>query len=367
MSTETRGAATARSKRLRRTLLVVCVCLIIYGTLFPFSGWQKPGDFRRLLSAAALDNVSATDVFANVLLYMPLGFLAVLGYHWRRTPVILLAALSLSLGLETMQAFLPGRVASWLDVATNVLGAGLGATAAATMRWVDVGWGRNLATRLRNDRVAWLGIAALAAWWCAQLIPFVPSLTVSDLKAALKPLWHVIQGSRSVSPWRCAVYVAATAALTISGASAARNFRRGGVAAAVCLLAVLPLKVLVVGRQLSPEALAGTCVGVALGVALLSSGRQRALIVATLLLPAYIVAEALQPGAPNTAIHAFNWIPLHAQLGHPINGLANLADTVWPSLALACLCLRLGMRSLWYWLPPVVLLLCAVEWAQLWI
>lgn len=133
MSTETHAAATARSKRLRWTLLAACVCLVIYGTLFPFIGWRTAGDFHRLFSAAALDHVSATDVFANVLLYMPLGFLAGFGRRLRRTPLILLAALLLSLGLETMQAFLPGRVASWLDVATNVLGAGLGTIAAAMM------------------------------------------------------------------------------------------------------------------------------------------------------------------------------------------------------------------------------------------
>ena len=366
MSTDTRSAATARSKSLRWTLFVTCVCVVIYGTLFPFSGWRTPGDFHRLFSAAALNDVSATDVFANILLYMPLGFLAGLGRRLRRTPLILLAALLLSLGLETTQAFLPGRVASWLDLATNVFGAGLGITTAAIMHWPDVGWGRHLATRLRGDRVAWLGIAALAAWVCAQLIPFVPSLAISDLKNGLKPLWHVLQGSRSVDLWRCAVYVAATAALTITSASVLRILECGCVAA-ICLLAVLPLKVLVVGRQLSPEALIGTCAGVALGVALWSDGRQRALIVAALLLPGYIVAEALHPGVPNTVTHAFNWIPLHAQLTQPLNGLANLADAIWPPLALACLCLRLGMRSLWYLLPAVVLLVFAVEWAQLWI
>lgn len=302
MSTATLGAVTARSKRLRWTLFATCVCLVIYDTLFPFSGRRTPGDSHRLFSAAALDHVSATDVFANVLLYMPLGLLASLGRRLRGIPLILLTALLLSLGLETMQAFLPGRVASWLDVATNVFGAGLGATAAAMMRWPDVGWSRNLATRLRGDRVAWLGIAALVAWGCAQLIPFVPSLAVSNLKAALKPLWHLLQGSRSVDLWRGAVYVAATAALTITGASVLRILRWDGVAA-ICLLAVLPLKVLVVGRQLSPEARAGTCVGVALGVVLWASDRRRALVVAALLVPAYIVAEALHPGAPNSVIH----------------------------------------------------------------
>lgn len=366
MSTVTRSAATARSKPLRWTLFATSVCLVIYGTMFPFTGWRTPGDFHRLVSTAALHGISATDVFANVLLYVPLGLLAGFGQPFRKVPRILLGALLLSLGLETMQAFLPGRVASWLDVATNVFGAGLGATVAARMRWPDVEWGRQLETRLRDDRVAWLGIAALAAWACAQLIPFIPSLAISDLKVGLKPLWQVLQGSRSVDLWRCAVYVAATAALTITGASVLRT-RHWSDVAAICLLAVLPLKVLVIGRQLSPEALVGTCVGVVLGVVLWTRGRQRALVVAALLLPVYIVAEGLHPGAPNTVIHAFNWIPLRSQLTQPLNGLANLADTVWPSLALACLCLRLGMRSLWYLLPAVVLLLFAVESAQLWI
>jgi len=349
-------------------LLGACVCLVIYGTLYPFTGWRTPGNFHRLLSTAALDHVSAADVLANVFLYMPFGFLSAWGRRLHTIPVILLAALLLSLGVEMLQAFLPGRVASWLDVAMNVFGAGVGAvlaTATAIAHWPD-GWRRNPAWRLPGDRVAWLGIAALAAWGCAQLIPFVPSLDASGLKAGLQPLWHMLQGARPVDPWRGAVYAAATAVLTITGASVLRIYNRSG-AAAVCLLAVLPLKVLVAGRQLSPEALAGTCVGVALGVALWASGRQRALVGAALLIPVYIGAEGLHPGAPNTVLHAFNWIPLRAQLAEPVNGLANLADAVWPPLALACLSLRLGMRSLWPLLPAVMLLLFAVEWTQLWI
>jgi VanZ family protein len=369
MSTEIRSAATARSKHLRWMLLGACACLVIYGTLYPFTGWRTPGNFHRLLSSAALDHVSAADVLANVFLYMPLGFLSALGRRLRTIPVILLAALLLSLGVEILQAFLPERVASWLDVATNVFGAGVGAvlaTTAATTHCQDGGWRRNLALRLPGNRAAWLGIAALAAWGCAQLIPFVPSLDVSDLKAGLQPLWHMLQGARPVDLWLGAVYAAATAALTITGASVLRICNWGG-GAAVCLLAVLPLKVLIAGRQLSPEIFAGTCMGVALGVVLWASGRQRALAGAALLIPVYIVAEGLHPGTPNTVLHAFNWIPLHAQLAQPVNGLANLADAIWPPLALACLCLRLGMRSLWYLLPAVMLLLFAVEWIQLWV
>jgi hypothetical protein len=239
------------------------------------------------------------------------------------------------------------------------------ATAAAMTQQPNGGWHRNLVLQLRGDPGAWLGMTALGAWGCAQLIPFVPSLDVSGLKAGLRPLWHLLQGVRPVDLWRCAIYAAATTALTITGASVLR-IGRGG-AAAICLLAMLPVKALVVGRQLSPEALAGTCVGVALGLVLWTSSRRRALVGAALLVPVYIVAEGLHPGTPNTALHAFNWMPLHAQLTQPVNGLANLADAAWPPLALACLLLRLGMRSLWHLLPAVMLFLFAMEWTQLWI
>jgi VanZ family protein len=369
MSTDICGAAKARSKHLRWMLLGAYVCLVIYVTLYPFTGWRAPGNFHRLRSGAAVDQVSAADVLANVFLYMPLGFLSALGRRVRTIAVILLAALLFSLGVEVLQAFLPGRVASSLDVATNVFGAGAGAvlgTSAALTQRSTGGWRCNLASRLRGDRAAWLGIAGLVTWGCAQLLPFVPSLDVGELKAGLQPLRYLLQGVRPLDLWRGAIYAAATIALTITGASVLRMHNRGG-AAALYLLAVLPLKVMVVGRQLSPEALAGTCVGVTLGVVLWTSSRRRAVVGAALLVPVYIVAEGLHPGAPNTVLHAFNWIPLHAQLTQPVNGLANLADAAWPPFALACLLLRLGTRSLWHLLPVIMLLLFAIEWIQLWI
>ncbi len=359
----------ARSKRLRWTLLAAYACVVVYGTLFPLTGWRVPAHFPWRSGVVFAGGVSATDVLANILLYMPLGFLAALGRRVRIIPVVVLVALLLSFCLETLQGFLPGRVTSGLDVAMNVFGTGLGAVAAAlvaAVRWPDVAWARAMVVRLRHDRVAWVGIVALLAWGCAQLIPFVPSLSVSNVKAGLKPVWHALQGAGAISVWRGAVYVVATTVLTVTGASALRIVRRGAVAVC-CLLVVLPLKVVVVDRQLSPEALVGTCVGVVFGFALWNGGRRFALLVGALLVPVYIVIEALQPGATGAARHAFNWIPLHPQLVQPVNGMANLADAVWPWLALACLCMRAGMRSLWFLLPAVMLLLFGVEWAQTWI
>ncbi len=362
----TSATVTARSSRLRWSLLLGCVVLIVYGSLFPFTGWRVPAEFPWPFNLALYRDTPATDILTNLLLYVPLGVLLALGRRWSAVPLVLLAGGSLSLGLETAQAFLPGRVTSLLDTALNVLGTGLGAVAILAVQQVGATYRLDALTRLRIDRVAWLGIAALAAWYSAQLIPFVPSLDIGNLKDGLKPLWHALQGTEPVSLWRIGVYVAAVAAVTVAGASALRVSRSGWVVAAA-LLAVLPLKALVIGRQVSPEAFAGTLGGVALGVALWASGRGRAQIVASVLVPVYIVAEALQPGAPMATTHPFSWIPFRAHLVQPVNGMANLADAIWPLLALACLCLRVGVRGLWALLPVIVLLLLGAEWAQRWV
>lgn len=70
------------------------------------------------------------DVIANVLLFVPLGFLfrvSATTATGRRPATALLAGLAVSAALETAQIFLPGRFASPVDVATNAAGAWLGA------------------------------------------------------------------------------------------------------------------------------------------------------------------------------------------------------------------------------------------------
>lgn len=358
--------AAAFSERLRWLLVAGCVSLTVYGTLFPFSGWRLPTTGSWLFSAHLLHDISAPDVLANILLYMPLGFVMALQRRWPFIVHATAAAFALSLSLETAQAFLPSRTSSFLDIGANTFGAGLGAACALAIVWPTQLLKRSVWMQLQHDRVAWLGLAAVATWMCAQLLPFVPSLDIGNLKAGLKPLWHAWQGTAPTSLWRSAVYALATAALMVTAASALRAPRRTGLVAAA-LLAVLPLKVLVIGRQLSPAALGGTTSGVALGLALLACGQRRALWCAATCIVIYVIAEALQPGTAGSATHPFNWLPLRAQINQPINGLANLADAIWPLLALACLCRRLHTRSLWPLLPAVVALLCGVEWVQHWV
>ncbi|NII11151.1 VanZ family protein [Oleiagrimonas sp. C23AA] len=370
MSSRSHSHVPPPSKRLRRGLLAICVCLIIYGSLFPFHGWRTPGDFSQLVSAAALKDVSRSDILANILFYMPFGFLAGLRRPLRATVAIVLAALMLSLSLETLQAFIPGRVASWLDVITNVCGAGLGALLAMCSIFglrAPLGVSRlTLAGYLRNDRAAGLGIAALLAWGAAQLMPFVPSLDISHLKSALKPLWHMLQGTRPIEPWRCVAYVAATTTLTITGFGILQHTRWRRLAP-FYLLALLPLKALMMERQLSPEDLVGTLFGVTLAAALWSVHTRVARLMAALLVPICVLVQALHPAIADTTTYAFNWIPLHAQLTHPLGAMANLADTIWPAMALASLCGKPRARALWYALVPWALFLLTAEGLQQWV
>ncbi len=69
------------------------------------------------------------DISRNITFFLPLGVLI----GWRRPKreiaIAVAAGLALSLGIEVAQSFVPGRTSSLVDVASNALGAGLGAWA----------------------------------------------------------------------------------------------------------------------------------------------------------------------------------------------------------------------------------------------
>jgi len=116
-----------------RALLVVYVFLIVYASLYPFSGWQ----FAGILSLAGLYAPLPRywtwfDVLINVAGYVPLGILLATAV----SPLLrgvkafifaLIAGTLLSLAMEALQAYLPSRVSSNLDLITNAGGTFLGA------------------------------------------------------------------------------------------------------------------------------------------------------------------------------------------------------------------------------------------------
>ena len=107
--------------------------LIVYASLFPFADWRDQGHFPWAFIGSPWPKYwTGFDVAINIAGYVPMGFLLALAAFRtgrRRSAVVLsvLIAGLLSLVMESVQSYLPARVASNVDLALNILGAFVGA------------------------------------------------------------------------------------------------------------------------------------------------------------------------------------------------------------------------------------------------
>ena len=160
------------------------VAALIYATWYPLDDWKgwllwEDGPWW-LLPWPRWHG--AWDDWANLLGYVPLGALLALsgvrgwgrgrsGPWWRSMILAGLLASVLSYGLELGQLFIPQRVASARDWALNTAGAALGVTLTAWLvvsgqlhRWQ--GWRARML-----DPYAGRGLALMAMWPVALLVP----------------------------------------------------------------------------------------------------------------------------------------------------------------------------------------------------
>lgn len=183
-------AVTTEAPRFRRLLNVLALvypALVLYGSLFPFSGWRAFGvPVLEFLDDPFPRYWTSFDLASNLALYVPLGYVWTrwaLGRRWLAPAWLLapLAATALSLGVEILQHWLPSRVPSNLDLACNAAGALLGAVAARSIGhwlghrlgdWLD-SW---FDTRQRGSGV----LIALSLWLLTHLNPTGPVLSAGD-------------------------------------------------------------------------------------------------------------------------------------------------------------------------------------------
>ena len=117
--------------------LFAYLLMLAYATLNPFSGWRWPEAFTLFTWPRY---VIAFDVLLNAAAYAPFGAMCAALMRQRfavGSPrinqnvhawwLILAAGAVLSLGFEVLQAFLPGRVSSVVDLLANTAGAAAGA------------------------------------------------------------------------------------------------------------------------------------------------------------------------------------------------------------------------------------------------
>ncbi len=116
-----------------RTASLVYIFLIIYASLYPFSGWRFSGASPFFFLFTSLPRYwTQFDVLINVIGYVPLGILlsAAISPLLRGFKAFLFAfvvCLLLSLIMEALQVYLPNRVPSNLDWIMNSTGGFIGA------------------------------------------------------------------------------------------------------------------------------------------------------------------------------------------------------------------------------------------------
>jgi len=357
--------------------------LIVYASLYPFTGWHPPG-----VSPLAFLTLpwphwwTWFDLVTNLLGYIPFGAL-VFGALVRSDvpvrPSMLLACAAgtlLSLAMEFLQNFLPQRVSSNVDLGVNALGTLIGVLLAwlAHVRGVVERW------QVARDR--WFiarsagGLALLLLWPVGLLFPLPVPLGQGQVLVRVQELIVQWVDGTPIAPWfegwadaeleRTALSPGGEFALIALGLlapcmiafSIARpGWRRVvlvlGAAALGCLATTLSTALNFNPQHMlawsTPQALAALAIG-ALLACLLSLAPGRALAgIGLIVLTALVIVVAQAPSDPYFAQSLQLW-----EQGRFIrfHGAARWVGWLWPYAAIVYLLARLGSRDEPPKMPP---------------
>ena len=339
--------ARPSSPSLALWVAAVCVGVIVYASLQPFSGWVAPAPPVRYFLWHWGQRWAVADAIFNVAAYVPLGAALVIAWpsRWSLKAKIAMAigfSALLSLGMETAQMWLPTRYASARDLLANaagaLIGALLGASLIAFKRVTD--W----ANRIRNEvivagRSGDLQLVLLGVWLLAQINPAIPLFGATfhpGQQAAFDPAVMIVEFAQTAA---ALIGIGLFTDLTM------RKRWMGGIALVLVIGAATVMKTAAAQAVLKPLAwdgwlrpghtlgLAGGAFAlmvlfwlprraksVLAGIALLSG------VMINLLLPDLITTEA--------PLSIFSWN--YGHLLH-LNGLTHTIVLLWPFVATAVL------------------------------
>ncbi len=161
-----------------RVGLLMYLLLIVYASLYPFTGWRDKGIEPWAFLYGPLPHYwTVFDALTNVVGYIPFGILvAFTGYPRVRGAGAIVLALAagtlLSGSMEAAQTFLPSRVSSNLDLYTNVAGSLIGGIAGMLLTPTFLEQSRFLSLRRHwfwHD--AGRGLIVAGLWPLAQIYP----------------------------------------------------------------------------------------------------------------------------------------------------------------------------------------------------
>ena len=341
---------------LPRHLALAYLALIVYASLHPFSGWRDSGlSPFSFLEAGWPRYWTYFDLFTNVFAYLPFGFFLALTLRrlpGRWTPVVaaLLLGGLLSLGLESLQSWLPSRVASNLDLACNTAGTLVGAllTHRHGERFFDIvaQLHHHLLAPIRH---AELGLVLIGLWLLTQLSPETILFGAGDLRYLLDITPPLAYAAPAFFALETGVIVCNTLAIGLITRALLADRNSSYFALAAFFLLALLIRTLAAAVLVAPlDAFAWLTPGATLG--LLAGG---SLLAIMLLLPASLrialaglalmaatVLVNITPPNPYSEAALATW-----RQGHFLNfnGLTRLAASLWPFIALPYLTV-LGRR-----------------------
>ena len=368
----------SESTRLRTRLPHVLATLyglaIVYASLEPFRPWlpPPPGTPFFLFDAASARWIRY-DALLNILAYVPFGFFVALlrsgASPAQRIGYGVAIGAAMSFAMESLQMYVPPRVASPFDLAANAIGALLGAmlaTALARNESTRESFYRARARLFLPGHLGDVGLALMLLWLVAQTNPGIPLFAVTFDSDPIAPLGVIAalplahDDARTVAHESASVVVQAAGTgfqvlgVGLFAALLLRRRRHTGVIVVALIVGALLLKGVAAAVLLKPAiwqswvrpgVLIGITVGtLLLGVAIALPRPVQVAVCAIALLSALgapmLAPETVTSRAP---IAIFDWH--YGQLLN-YNGLTRAALLVWPFLTAAWL-FALAGRPAW--------------------
>jgi len=166
--------------------LLIMSVVIAHGSFYPYA--FQPVEFSVLLNSLfVMGHTSPSDIAANVLLFMPFGFIGVRSMQLPFRPkyyvfIIALIGLIFAWVIQVLQLYFGGRVPSMHDVLWNFVGTIVGGVIGTVPNL------RFIAGKRGNELWVTVPMLLAACWMLSRMVPLVPSLDLGGIKQGLKPL-----------------------------------------------------------------------------------------------------------------------------------------------------------------------------------
>lgn len=360
---EPRPPSESRHVNLLALVLALAYLLVIvYASLQPFRGWRFPAaDVYAFLLAPWPRYITLSDVLINVTAYIPLGFMLTLGLRVCMPPMAAVAAglllsVALSIAMESIQMFLPARIASNIDVLANGGGALIG-TLAAPLFFPTQGIGARFSA-LRNrvflpGALIDIGIVVAALWIVTHLNPLTQVFGTGNLRSTFElPVYFFHTPSLLLSMEATVVFFNLLG-IGLLLSTLLRNETRRGLIISAVIVAALACKMLIyvfIGKPmgawawLTPGAMLGLLLGSTLLASLLTLRHAYRVIIALLSLMIALTVINLAPDNPYFSLPP-QLTSGNASYFLSFSGILRALSELWPLIALPYLCVTLWRKG----------------------